>query len=295
MTAPALDAPDASFIERLSAHFGAESITAYRARQDAMLAALDRFRAVPRIRTEAERARAWTAKQLLGSLWCHLVNSQDRRAAEVAGLEHQWARALARWSGRLLARTPEARTIARYLCWHRHYCGFVPEHVVEVAAAYGVLRRFRREWEPRRLFVGVVGLYAKVGDNTFTLDWQGRHHRRYSDVCVPQVFGLHPYYEAFIQTPAGQAVAAALPPLEPDYVDESFTTHGDAKHAARVPALRRSERLRVRELLAAPVRVDPTHGAIDVADPGVPASGAPRTRSATELSEAKHVQSFDAA
>lgn len=219
------------FINALCAQAAGDASPAeYERRQQALLARLERVRVPFRIRDENGYRRARAIKSALCSLSCYTFNNQLAQDAEVWRLESEWGAELHRWNRRLLLKEPLDIAIGNYLLWNYRLRGQIPTpRVYETARERAILRRWNDE-------PVVVGLEKKAGDNMFTLDRFGRHHRQYARTIGRQAFWL-PGWQADSQTLCDTAAfVASLPELPEDY--ERVWVR-DGKHCARPVRLRR--------------------------------------------------------
>ncbi len=129
----------------------------------------------------------------------------------------------------------------RYILWNKFYLDDdkLREQILDVLIDKGYICKhtftYRNEVETK--FV-VTGIKCKVGDNVFTVDKNGRHHRQYVNVCGFQCFELKSLDEAYVST---------------KYVQENnnemnLTDFRDGKGCARYPKFSYKEYLMLKKM-----------------------------------------------
>lgn len=225
-----------TLIEPLSAKPGVVTRDEYRKRQQGLLEKIDLLTQPISIVDEASYAKARRIKSLLGSLFCYCLNTENPLSQKVGEAEDGWGRALSKYNDRLLIKDHETRCIARYLCWGRYYWHIDIKKVLDEAKDRNILRQGMNEGTGLgngRLLV--VGLKMQVGDNVFTVDYLGRHHRQYCHTIGRQAFHLNQSYEKSVD----DAWLSDIPVIGDDY---ELTWVHDGKYAARPIRLRKTEK-----------------------------------------------------
>lgn len=213
----------------------------FKARIDHAMAHLDDFENPVMPECESDYLAMDEARMLLDH-----VNYRAEYGSAVqqhaARLVKTYADLVSRYNVRFELPAGDDRTIARYLLWNRYFSQ-VPDQVPWLEARDRGLLRKQAHVDGGHVFV-VVGLRAKVGDNSFTVDGKGRHHRQYCSVIGRQAI--------YVRQPLPfrgedlRAFAATVPELGESYYAASV---GDGKYSVRPIALNGKERLRVYNLL----------------------------------------------
>lgn len=210
----------------------------YRSRMQALLAQLDAL-SYPCMPTSPEEYAALSEiRSELSSLSCYTSNIQHPQNDRVWKLESEYCALQRRYNRHLELKRGIDRSLARYLLWRRAFGGVNPQTCFLEARDRGLLRRADND----ALFV--VGLNPKRGDNTFTVNDEGRHWRQYYNCIGNQALAIErsvPFAGA-----DRAAFLATVPTLDPS---TSVTWVGDGKGLARPIALSRKEREAVYQLL----------------------------------------------
>jgi hypothetical protein len=218
----------------LSAGLAGISELEYTQKMDALIGKMDIFRSVPaNLKDEEEYGHASAIKSALCALSCFTFNNKHPLNDEVWGLEGRWGKIMHAYNRRLLLKDPLDHAIARYLASGRRYNQYAWDTpaLYERAREKGYLHRTQGGG------VALTGIEVKLGDNVFTTDRRGRHHRQYRGTIGRQAFGLDTKRDCI-----KQEFIDTLPLLPESYYHVSFADH---KNCARSPALRRTELDRV--------------------------------------------------
>lgn len=221
-----------TFADRLNAALACETTDEYRARNELILANLDRLENPSMPADEVDYQRMYAIKEAVGSLWCALINSDRPGADRLSKLENAYAELLAKYNRRFLV-TGTAKLIARYLLWRKTFSA-VDRHVAFlVAREFGVLRKTRYDRSQPWTLV-VVGLDRKEGNNVFTVDKHERHYRQYLRTIGRQAFVVEKDHclkgadlHAFLET---------IPELDPTFRTVAIR---DGKYCSRASAFSR--------------------------------------------------------
>jgi|GEM_PF-4195964 len=225
-------------------HGYADSVS-YHAKNQAWISRLGEFETPFPLENEADYARADAVRRMLSSLACYTFNTQHSENKRVWAMERVWANAVGTYNRRLLIRDKNAKLVARYLLWTYRFADIDPRAAFILARRHGVLRAVPHQ-DGRPPAVCVVGLDRAVGDNVFTVDRFGRHHRRSGRTIGRQALSvLRPLPWSGSDA---EAFLSSLPELDPSY---HVTEIGDHKHAARGSSFSRSAKHCVHDLLEA--------------------------------------------
>lgn len=230
------------FLARLH---GSADAASYHATHQAWIARLDEFEAPFPIKNEADYTKADAVRRMLSGLACYTFNTKHTEDKRVWALESLWGAAVAKYNRRLLLRNKDAKLVARYLLWTYRFPHIDPRAAFILARRHGVLRVASRR-DGTQPTLCVVGLERAVGDNVFTMDRFGRHHRRYGKTIGRQALTVVrplPWEGA-----DAEAFLESIPELDPSY---HVTNIGDFKHAARGSSFSRAAMRCAHELLRA--------------------------------------------
>ena len=194
-----------------------------------------------KINDSASYALAMGIKGALCSLSCYTFNSKHPLNDKVWELEHILGQKMFKWVLKNLAPKDENLMI-RYLLWNKRYTddGVMRKKFIDHLIDKGYISYSPSDKYGFEGFV-LTGIYCKVGDNVFTQDYHGRHHRQYVNVCAQQYFDFHwPQDLEYLKT-----IAESVPRLEEA---QETTSLGDGKGAARHPKITRSDLNRIFKL-----------------------------------------------
>jgi hypothetical protein len=191
------------------------------------------------IKSDAEFQQAVELKEMLCSLSCYTTNNNLPENDKVWELESILAQKMSKWSKTKLAK-PDDNLLIRYILWNKKYQGDTEDRkkIIDLLVEKGYI--FRHSDEYHKDTIVVAGIECKVGDNTFTEDVNGRQHRQYLSVCVPQCFPL-----TWIQ--------------DEEYLESkrlvikdrmfNITSMSDGKGCARYPKITKKDYRRLKQIL----------------------------------------------
>jgi hypothetical protein len=149
---------------------------------------------------------------------------------KIAKIESNLGQKMFKFIKRNTIKNSEAKTVARYVLWGKYYSSQKIEEIYEILKKHNILRK-----KDDRLCI--VGLHYKVGDNIFTVDYNGRNHRTYIQWAGFQaIFNKNRQLEQFITY---NNKWEEIPELENFY--ETIGIH-DGKYAIRPFGLSEKER-----------------------------------------------------
>lgn len=221
-----------NFINSLSAKMAEQSVDSYVETRENWLTKLDKIKKIAeeiKVRTFEEYDKAMNLKKVIGSLFCYCFNNKKDLYNEVGNTEDIVGRKLFNFVKRKVSKNPDVKAVCRYLLSMRYYPSQNEEKIFNFLLEHDVLRR-----EKDRDTILVVGLHGKVGDNVFTMDNRGRHHRQYVESCALQAI--------YISNSRFRKYAEEHIDLIP-ILDDRYTTVSarDGKHCIRPVRLRRRE------------------------------------------------------
>lgn len=208
--------------------------TEHHAMYAAMLSDLDRFETPMAIKTEEDYARAYSVKSALCSLSCHTVNNNLPQNDRVWLLESVWGKALKKYNDRHLLKDSDDVFVANYLLAKRYYTAIDRNALLALAKMRGFLRQINGS-------LVVVGLSKKVGDNTFTIDRHGRHHRNFIRTIGRQYFRL-----SMQDVILDESFFNDIPHVEDNFRE---TYLGDGKGLSKYPSIASDTYYRLCEIL----------------------------------------------
>jgi hypothetical protein len=201
-----------------------------------VLAHLDAIESPGTLKTERDAELADSLSRILGRLSCATFNSAHPEDRRVWDIEARWNERLAAYNRRFLIRDSGTLALARYMTTRRCLVGVDPRCAFVLAVERGILRLHEG-----RLYV--VGLNCAIGDNLFTVDRLGRHHRQYRRTAARLAVGCPK------QSPwPVEALAGVVEPAGDRY---TCVEVGDGKYSAREPAFTRARTLVLADTLGA--------------------------------------------
>lgn len=223
------------FITDLSAKMAGVTAEEYETRQQWMLNNLTRLNSIveaTNIKDEMSFDYARSIKTALCSLSCYTFNTNHPLNDTVWDMEAVLGKKMHKYVMKGLAPKDDNLRI-RYLLWNKRYHGdeLQRKAFIDHLLAKGYV--FIRPSSQYHSFAFVVrGIYCKVGDNTFSVDRNGREHRQYKDVCMTQYFSF-----------TWDQDIAYLKTLDVPMMEKSIETTGmyDGKNCARHPKITRAD------------------------------------------------------
>lgn len=230
------------FSTKLSAGVAGVTPETYRERMNTALGLLDKIEDTVKrmkIKSEADFKRAHDIKGLLCSLSCYTFNNKLPEDERVWAVEAVLGKKMSLWVKSQLAE-PDDNLLIRYILWSKRYLADsegrkkILDRLVEKGYIF-----IRPAGEYSQQEVVVTGIQCKVGDNMHTVDRNGREHRQFVNVCVPQCFELKDIDKEYLAT-------KDLPILDKDL---SMTDFRDGKGSARYPKFTRKDSARLFNLI----------------------------------------------
>jgi len=174
-------------------------------------------------------------KAILSSLFCFSFNNKLPEFEKIAKIESSLGKKLLDFVKKNTVKNSEIKTVVRYLLWGKYYSQQSFSKIYEVLKKHNLLRRQGDN-------LCVIGLHYKVGDNLFTVDYNGREHRQYVSWAGFQAFynKSGQFKQFIIDTDKWNEI----PELEDIY---EITGLHDGKYAVRPIGLNKKERNLIQE------------------------------------------------
>ncbi len=180
------------------------------------------------VKTFDDYQEGMVLKSFLSSLYCYaFINNKDNWE-EVGDIENIVGQKLLKFVKKQVIKDSKVKTVCRYLLWGRYYYAQNNEKIYQFLNEHNVLRKSGGSFF-------IIGFHCKVGDNTFTVDWNNRQHRNYVENCGFQAIYLkNSYFKKFLEGKRYE-----IPVLEDFYEKTSVC---DGKHCIRSIGLKHKEK-----------------------------------------------------
>jgi hypothetical protein len=228
------------FANQLCAAMGNTSPDDYKQRMQEYLANLDMFENFTKhlnIRTAKDFEGTIPFSSALNSLTCFTFNNKLPENDRVWAIESALGKKQVDYVKKSQAKG-EHNLYVRYLLKRKHLIGdtnFRKWMLNQLVEAGRVFRKDGRFY--------LTGIYCKIGDNTFRVDYRGGQHRQYNDCTRPQAYRIErPDDAAYLGTLESWRILDL-----PDYfIEQDF---GDGKYAAREPKVTMEEYHKLNKLM----------------------------------------------